>query len=69
MAKVWSELVKLPAPMSFRQGERCIEVMEKVAAGDGFGAEGHNVGGGLLAVHQSESPRVKLADEEDQRHF
>ena len=61
--------VELPAPTSFGQGKRCGEVMEEVAAGNGFDAEGHQVEGGLLAVVDAESPRLELAYEGDQRDF
>ena len=67
MRASWGIAMPLPAPIG--KGECRSQVIEKVAAGDGFGAEGDNVGGGLLAVHQSESPCVKLAHERDQRHF
>jgi len=53
----------------FRQRERRSQVIEKVTAGDGLGAEGHNVGGGLLAVHEAKSPGLQLAHETDQRDF
>ena len=36
--------VELPVSLPFRQRECCGKVIEKVAAGDGFGAEGQNVG-------------------------
>ena len=44
-------------------------MVEKFVAGDGFGAEGQTVGGGLLAIHDPKSPRLELADQRDQSDF
>lgn len=61
--------VELPASTPIRKGERCGEMIEKVAAGDGFGAQGGDVRGRLLAIHQAKSPRLELADQRDQGDF
>jgi hypothetical protein len=55
--------------MSFWQGERCGEVIKELEPGNVFGAEGNNVEGGLLAVHEAKSPGLQLAHKRDQRHF
>src|ERR1041385_744730 len=62
-------MIELPTPTSFRQHERCSQVIKKFTAGDSFGAEGHHMRRGLLAVHESESPGLQLAHERDQRDF
>src|SRR5712692_4695295 len=61
--------VELPVPTTFRQQERCGQVIEKISAGDGFGTQGGEVRGRLLAVHEAKFPRLELAHERDQRDF
>lgn len=65
MAKAWSSSVKLPVPTTFGQRNRFGEVCEKAPTGDVFGAEGQNVGGGLLTVYEMKSPGLQLPDQRD----
>ena len=58
--------IDFPAPTSFGHRKCRGQVIEKIPAGDGFGAQGQNVWGGLLAVHEAKSPRLELADQRDQ---
>ena len=53
----------------FGEGERYSQMIEEFAARDVFGAEGENVGGRLLTVHEVKSPGLKLAYKRNQRDF
>ena len=57
-----SNRIELPFYTTFGVSERDSQMREEFVAGDGFGAEGQHVGGGLLAIHDSKSPRLELTD-------
>jgi len=61
--------IEFPVPASFGHRKCCGEVIEKVSAGDGFGAQGGEVLGRLLAVHEAKSPRLELAHKRDEGDF
>jgi len=44
-------------------------MIEEIMTGDVFGAEGQNVGGGLLTVHEMKSSGLQLPDQRDQGNF
>ena len=55
--------IDFPVPASFGHVKRDSQMIEEFVAGDVFGAEGQNVGGGLLTIHERKSPGLQLSDQ------
>lgn len=61
--------IEFPVPASFGHVKGGGQMIEEIMAGDILGAEGENVGRGLLTVHEAKSPRLKLAHKGNQRNL